>query len=403
MSRKDLTGLDTSKYRYCIECGKILPLCHFDVSSINKNKTKIYSQICKRCEKNRQLKPKMPIKMKVLDGNKNVQFAEDITENDNPINVKLINAFETFVQIEGTYNYWISNYGRVVNNLRNPFKYHVHSTASHYTMNFFDIDGSVSVEDHYTKNLMGKIFLKNPNNYTKIWFIDGDKNNFYYKNLVYVSNKDYDDLVYGRKTTNDIEIKQEYYEYPNKARSRAYAVYQGIYNRCYKRDKYTNYHDCYDGATICKEWLENPELFIDWYLENYYPVKDEIMVVDKDLFGNGSKEYSPDNCCIVPVTINAMLTNCKKHDNPEYTNAADLPLGVRYNTDTHMYYGEITPFGHDEPAKLEEWDTPEEAFDEYRIIKKADITVMAVKYKNYIPQRVFDALMRYEVQPYIEN
>ena len=90
------------------------------------------------------------------------------------------------------------------------------------------------------------------------------------------------------KTIDDIEIKQEYYEYPNKARSKAYAVYQGIYNRCYKRDKYTNYHDCYDGATICKEWLENPELFIDWYLENYYPVKDEIMVVDKDLFGNGN-------------------------------------------------------------------------------------------------------------------
>jgi hypothetical protein len=29
--------------------------------------------------------------------------------------------------------------------------------------------------------------------------------------------------------------------------------------------------------------------------------------------------------------------------------------------------------------------------------------VMAVKYKNYIPQRVFDALMRYEVKPYIED
>lgn len=117
----------------------------------------------------------------------------------------------------------------------------------------------------------------------------------------------------------------------------------------------------------------------------------------------GAKNIPPDNCCIVPVTINAMLTNCKKHDNPAHTTAAELPLGVRYNPDTHMYYGEITPFGHDEAAKLEEWNTPEEAFEEYRIIKRADITVMAVKYKNYIPQRVFDALMRYEVKPYIED
>ncbi len=74
----------------------------------------------------------------------------------------------------------------------------------------------------------------------------------------------------------------------------------------------------------------------------------------------------------------------KKHDNPAHTAASDLPLGVRYNPDTHMYYGEITPFGYDGPAKLEEWNTPEEAFEEYRIIKKADITVTAVKYKNYI-------------------
>ena len=142
MSRKDLTGLDTSKYRYCSECGKISPLCHFEVSSFNMNKTTIYNQICKRCEKNRKLKPKVPTKMKVLDENNNVQFTENIIENDNPINAKLINVFETFVQIEGIYNYWISNYGRIVNNLRNPFKYHVHSMTDHYTVNFFDIDGS---------------------------------------------------------------------------------------------------------------------------------------------------------------------------------------------------------------------------------------------------------------------
>ena len=80
-----------------------------------------------------------------------------------------------------------------------------------------------------------------------------------------------------------------------------------------------------------------------------------------------------------------------------------LPLGVRYNADTNMYYGEITPFGHDEPAKLEEWGTPEEAFEEYKIVKKADIMVMAVKYKNYIPKKVYDALLRFEVMSYVDD
>lgn len=34
-----------------------------------------------------------------------------------PIKYKLKNAFEVFVRVEGTENYWISNYGRCVNNL----------------------------------------------------------------------------------------------------------------------------------------------------------------------------------------------------------------------------------------------------------------------------------------------
>ena len=35
-----------------------------------------------------------------------------------PIKYKLKNAFEVFVRVDGTENYWISNYGRCVNNYR---------------------------------------------------------------------------------------------------------------------------------------------------------------------------------------------------------------------------------------------------------------------------------------------
>lgn len=94
------------------------------------------------------------------------------------------------------------------------------------------------------------------------------------------------------------------------------------------------------------------------------------MVVDKDLFGNGNKEYSPESCCIVPLAINVMLANCKKHNNPDYMTAANFPLGVRYNEEANMYYGEITPVGHDEPAKLEEWSRLKKYLKNIELIKR---------------------------------
>lgn len=39
-----------------------------------------------------------------------------------PINYKLKNAFEVFIRVEDTENYWISNYGRTVNNLNHKGK-----------------------------------------------------------------------------------------------------------------------------------------------------------------------------------------------------------------------------------------------------------------------------------------
>lgn len=81
----------------------------------------------------------------------------------------------------------------------------------------------------------------------------------------------------------------------------------------------------------------------------------------------------------------------------------DLPLGVRYSSSMNMYYGEIKPFGHDEVIKLSYWNTPEEAFNDYKRHKQADILIMADKYKNKIPKHVYEALLRYEVKPYVEE
>ena len=60
--------------------------------------------------------------------------------------------------------------------------------------------------------------------------------------------------------------------------------------RCYnpKNPSYKHYGP--RGITVCKEWLENPESFIKWSVENGWARGLSLDRVDND------KGYSPDNC-----------------------------------------------------------------------------------------------------------
>lgn len=152
---------------------------------------------------------------------------------------------------------------------------------------------------------------------------------------------------------------------------------------------------------MCEQWLNDKELFAEWYNANYYECDGESMAVDKDLLCPGNKEYAPDKCCIIPQTINAALSNCKKHTLPAWRNPkVILPLGVRYDEAMKKYYGEIKPYGHDEIIKLSYKDTPEEAFEEYKKFKQADLLILAVKYKSKIPKNVYEAMLKVDVKPY---
>jgi len=82
-------------------------------------------------------------KQYILDENKElIEISKDKCKPvEYPIKYKLKNAFEVFVRVEGTENYWISNYGRCVNNLnhkdKNTFFKHKEGKC-HYTI--FEIE-----------------------------------------------------------------------------------------------------------------------------------------------------------------------------------------------------------------------------------------------------------------------
>ena len=110
------------------------------------------------------------------------------------------------------------------------------------------------------------------------------------------------------------------------------------------------------------------------------------MNVDKDLFGDGSSMFHHDFCCIFPKSLNTLLANSKKHYREGETPDNVLPLGVRYNSKTGKYSSEITFTGAERSIPLSEWDAKEEAFAEYKVMKQADILMVAAKYKESIPE-----------------
>lgn len=348
----------------------------------------------------------------ILDENGELQeiFKEKCRIVEYPIKYKLKNAFEVFVRVDGTENYWISNYGRCVNNYlskklsknkTNGYKFYEHKQGKcHYTIFEIEKDGSTWKRDTTPEDLVVDAFLVKYKGRFKVWHKDGDESNNWYKNLLTVTPDAYKNLKAGKITWQELNLEQEYIEYENKASLHAYKVYDGILARCKSTEATDSIHKCYNKSSMWEVWLKNPKSFVKWYLEHYYECGDEEMNVDKDLFGDGSGMYHPDFCCILPKGLNTLLANAKKHYKEGETPDNVLPLGVRYNGKTRQYTSEITFTGAEKPIPLSEWDTAEEAFEEYKVLKKADILVVAAKYKNSIPDYIYDRLLMVEVKPY---
>ena len=349
-----------------------------------------------------------------------------------PVKYKLKNAFEVFVRVKDTENYWISNYGRCINNLNHKDKstFYEHKQGDHYTI--FEVERAESPIKHKKKQkktakstktkgkktkktkvtesrfrretsagkLVAETFLVQYDKRVSVWHKDGDRYNNWYKNLLMVTIQDYKRLLKGEITWQELNLEQEYIEYENKASSNVYRVYNGIRTRCKDTKNDDRIRKCYDEVTMCQEWKDNPKSFVQWYLEHYYTVDDEEMDVDKDLFGGDTKIYSPETCCIIPKSLNAILTNFKKHYREGTNEENTLPFGVNYSGKKKKYYSDIQFTGTGKTITLSEWDTAEEAFKEYKMMKQADMLMVAAQYKGKIPDYIYHKLLKVEIKPY---
>lgn len=173
----------------------------------------------------------------------------------------------------------------------------------------------------------------------------------------------------------------------NKKHTRSYNVWIDMIRRCYNPkcyEKYPTYKECF----VCDEW-HNYQNFAKWYEENYYEINNQRMHLDKDILHKGNKLYSKENCIFVPENINNLFVKCN-------STRGDLPIGVTYDKRNEKYSARYDVNG--KKIYLGLYNTPQEAFQAYKKFKENYIKQVADEYKEYIPQKLYEAMYNYEVE-----
>ena len=166
---------------------------------------------------------------------------------------------------------------------------------------------------------------------------------------------------------------------------REYRLWNAMINRCYNenlRHKNPTYKDC----SVSEEWryLSN---FEEW-CHQQIGFNIEGFELDKDILVKGNKVYAPETCCFVPKEINSVLTNSRR-------GRGEYPIGVNYHKRVRKYVAKISKNG--EVIHLGYFSKPDEAFYAYKPVKEAYIKSLAEKWKDQIDPRVYDALVKWEI------
>lgn len=183
-------------------------------------------------------------------------------------------------------------------------------------------------------------------------------------------------LLYGVAFYDVLESMVKNNEYIMSTR-----YWHSMLGRCYSSHVHKS-QPTYIGCAVHKDWhlFSN---FKRWFDEHYV----EGWCLDKDILVKGNKVYSPETCCFVPNEINVIFSHKKRKVN--------LPIGVTCNKN-NKYVARATISG--KGTRLGQFDTPEEAFNAYKIAKEEWIKEVADKWKSQLEPRVYEALYNYQVE-----
>ena len=170
--------------------------------------------------------------------------------------------------------------------------------------------------------------------------------------------------------------------------TKEYEDWRSMLQRGFDKE-FKNKYPTYKDATVNEECFCFQD-FCKWREQNYYEIEGEIMELDKDILYKGNKEYSFDTMIFVPHRINNLFI---KSNNIR----GEYPIGVSYHKASGKYIASCK-IGNSKRKYLGLYLTPEEAFLAYKEFKEAYIKQIADEYKNIIPNRLYEAMCKWEVE-----
>ena len=167
---------------------------------------------------------------------------------------------------------------------------------------------------------------------------------------------------------------------------RAYSLWKSMLGRAYSKDVHLK-SPTYKDVEVCREWW-NFQNFAKWcYSNRFINSKDEKgkrYHLDKDILVKGSKIYSPETCSFIPKDINLLFNKP----------LSEYPTGVsKVGKDFGAF---VSCYGVQ--RYLGTYDSIEKAFDSYRKAKKSYMLEVAEKWVDKLDDRVYDALINYEIE-----
>ena len=168
-------------------------------------------------------------------------------------------------------------------------------------------------------------------------------------------------------------------------KTKVYSVWSDMLRRCCSqkfKDKWPTYADC-----CVSENFKSFQYFAEWCSYQVgFGVKG--YALDKDILFRGNKIYSEDTCVFIPHEVNSVLSMCN-------SSRGKYPTGVTYSALFGEYRARVAIQG--KGTHIGSYKTAEEAFTAYRVSKMANIKDVAERHRNSIDQRVYRALLEYEV------